>query len=118
MRMMRRSDSEIPSACSLDGNKLEDVRARGGGAFIARCPACAALGGDRKGEHLIIFPDGKYGCVVTDADPLHRREIHRLAGAGKHSPQTPIQPKKIPIRLVNSDWNGARQLASRLQPHR
>ena len=45
---------------SLDTAKLEKVRELAGGIVQARCPACAEGGGDRKGEHLRIYPDGRY----------------------------------------------------------
>lgn len=65
---------------SLDLNKLEKVRAVGNGAVQARCPACAEAGQDRKGEHLRIQPDGKFGCCVFPKDHLHRKRIFALAG--------------------------------------
>lgn len=46
----------------------------------ARCPACAETGNDFKGEHLIIFPNGKYGCAVYPKDAEHRKSIFRLVG--------------------------------------
>jgi hypothetical protein len=67
---------------SLDLTKLENVRTHGG-KTIARCPACAEQGMDESGEHLIIQPDGRFGCVVhpgPDGKP-HRQRIAKLAGA-------------------------------------
>lgn len=69
---------------SLDLSKLENARERGG-KIIARCPACAALGHDEKGEHLAIMPDGRFGCVVYPgaSGKDHRKEIFALAGEPK-----------------------------------
>jgi hypothetical protein len=71
---------------SLIRSKLENVVERADGSFNARCPACAARGGDSKGNHLIVFPDGKFGCVVfqgSDAETReHRALVTRLAGDG------------------------------------
>jgi len=65
----------------LDLSKLENVRHHGT-TIIARCPACAETGNDRKGEHLFIEESGKFGCVVfsgTDGHK-HRQRIFELAG--------------------------------------
>lgn len=34
------------------------------GKITARCPACAEEGHDNKGNHLCIFADGKFACVL------------------------------------------------------
>ncbi len=68
---------------SLDVAKLEKVRELAGGIVQARCPACAEGGGDRKGEHLRIYPDGRYGCCVHPKDGEHRKRIFALAGVRK-----------------------------------
>jgi hypothetical protein len=65
---------------SLDLNKLERLVELGGGAKQARCPACAESGQDRKGEHLKIYSDGKFGCCVFPKDHEHRKRIFALAG--------------------------------------
>lgn len=65
---------------SIDLSKLQHVRRLADGSIRARCPACAADGHDRKGEHLFIRLDGKFGCCVHPGDPIHRRTIWELAG--------------------------------------
>jgi hypothetical protein len=65
---------------SLDPNKLEKLRALADGSQQARCPACAEGGHDRSGEHLRIYPDGRFGCCVFPKDREHRRRIFALAG--------------------------------------
>jgi len=65
---------------SLDVAKLEKVRELAGGIVQARCPACAEGGNDRSGEHLRIYPDGKFGCCVHPKDGEHRKRIWALAG--------------------------------------
>ena len=60
---------------SLDTAKLEKVRELAGGIVQARCPACAEGGGDRKGEHLRVYPDGRFGCCVHPKDGQHRKRI-------------------------------------------
>lgn len=65
----------------IDLSKLENVKHHGS-KVIARCPACAEAGNDRKGEHLFIEPSGRFGCVVfPGADGhKHRQRIFELAG--------------------------------------
>jgi hypothetical protein len=68
---------------SLDVAKLEKVRELAGGIVQARCPACAEGGADKTGEHLRIYPDGKFGCCVHPKDGEHRKRIWALAGVRK-----------------------------------
>ena len=76
---------------SLDLTRLENVHEEGR-KTIARCPACAERGMDETGEHLIIQPDGRFGCVVHPgaAGKPHRQRIAKLVGharcAGDQSP--------------------------------
>ena len=65
----------------LDLSKLEKVRHRGSNT-IARCPACAEAGGDRKGEHLLITNADQFGCVLFpgQSGQQHRQRIFELAG--------------------------------------
>src|SRR5579883_2152296 len=81
---------------SLDISKLENVRSAGG-KTIARCPACGEKGKDRKGEHLAIFPDGKFWCISDDS-PAHRSRIFRLVGVSEAGERAERGPVPIPIR--------------------
>src|SRR4051794_32841727 len=72
---------------ALDPSKLQNVK-KSGGKTTARCPACAATGGDSKGEHLVMFPDGKFACVVNPKDNVHRKEIFALVGLASDGPTT------------------------------
>ena len=47
---------------------------------IAQCPACAETGGDSKGVHLVVYPDGRFGCTANPKDKSHRRRIAELVG--------------------------------------
>jgi len=66
----------------LDLAKLENV-VNHGKKTTARCPACAENGMDRKGDHLCIQSDGRFGCVMHQGESGrdHRRRIFALAGA-------------------------------------
>lgn len=50
------------------------------GKIEAQCPACAAAGADSTGNHLVVYPDGKYGCVANPDDDAHRKFIFKLVG--------------------------------------
>ena len=74
---------------SLDVQKLAVSRRLEDGTVVARCPACAAVGQDRAGEHLVVYPDGRFGCVVHPGEGgcLHRKAI--WAAVGKRKPRAP-----------------------------
>ena len=82
---------------SLNLAKLEKVRHLGNGAVEARCPACAEGGHDRKGEHLLIKPDGRFGCCANPKDSDHRKRIFALAGDS--SPRS-IKVKVAGVRVA------------------
>lgn len=77
--------------------QLEQVRRGAGGKITARCPACAATGKDRSGQHLVVFQDGRFGCAANPGDGDHRKEIYRLCGE-----RGVFTPRAIPIRLKKS----------------
>src|SRR6266571_1533940 len=77
---------------SLDRTKLRKLRELGNGSCRAQCPACAEAGQDRRGEHLRISQEGKFGCCVFPGDREHRRRIFALAG--DHG------PKAIKVRVA------------------
>lgn len=91
---------------SLDLEKLENVREREA-KTIARCPACAVTGHDKRGEHLILYPDGRFGCVANSGDAEHRRVIWKLAGGATDS--------KIPVRPVRTQFRF--KILGLLPPH-
>jgi hypothetical protein len=66
---------------SIDMSKLENVKNKGE-KIIARCPACAETGQDKKGDHLIINNDGKFACVMFQGSSgqKHRKRIFQLTG--------------------------------------
>lgn len=65
----------------LDKSRIEGLR-KAGGRWTGRCPACAQAGQDRSKQHLILFPDGKFACVVNPgpAGQYHRQQIFSLVG--------------------------------------
>lgn len=64
----------------LDLSKIEGLN-RGAEKSTGRCPACAENGRDQKMEHLVIYPDGRFGCVAHQGDKEHNRRIASLVGA-------------------------------------
>ncbi|MDP8217785.1 MAG: hypothetical protein P9M03_03555 [Candidatus Theseobacter exili] len=77
----------------LDFKKLENIKQKDG-KTIARCPACAALGRDKKGEHLYINDDGRFGCIAYQGSTgaLHRSRIYQLLANGFN--KTIVRPAK------------------------
>lgn len=69
---------------SLDVARLQNARELAGGIVQARCPACAEDSHDRRGEHLRIYPDGRFGCCVHPKDKEHRKRIFALVGCKLH----------------------------------
>lgn len=72
----------------LDATKLVGVQ-RYHGKITAQCPVCQ----ENSRSHLVIFPDGKFGCVVN-SDPSHRKEIWRLIGTD--APGTTSDEERMP----------------------
>jgi hypothetical protein len=54
-------------------------------------------GQDEKGEHLRIYPDGRFGCCVFAGDREHRKRIFVLAGV--HVRQT-IRVRIAPPKMT------------------
>lgn len=80
----------------LNRSLLKKIKHRGK-KVTAQCPACAEASHDKKGEHLVIFPDGRFGCVAHPGDRTHRRRIAQLIGekTGARRPwklRLPAQP--------------------------
>ena len=91
---------------SLDRTKLQKVRDLANGGLQAQCPACAEVGQDRKGEHLRISPEGKFGCCVFPGDRKHRSRIFALAGEDF----AVGQPKAIRVRVASAKAGASVQL--------
>lgn len=90
---------------AIDLSKLENVKQHGS-KVIARCPACAENGSDRKGEHLFIEQSGKFGCVVFSGAEghKHRQRIFELVGI-----KTSV-PSGFKIRKPSSSLSGNQPL--------
>ena len=63
----------------IDISKLENCQKKHN-KIIARCPACAEMGQDKKGNHLFISEDGRFWCVVYQGlyGRDHRKRIFQL----------------------------------------
>ena len=93
----------------LDPSRLENVRERGN-RITARCPACAAIEEDRKGDNLVIFENGNFACAKRQRDRDHSIEILKLAGAKSDwRPDTPPPLRRTrsaprPEEKAKADW--------------
>jgi hypothetical protein len=89
----------------LDLQKLENVVELGDDGMRARCPACGEGGGDRKGEHLRIYPDGRFGCCVAAGDREHRKRIFALAGKrDRNAIELHITPVRSSEPILSGIW--------------
>jgi hypothetical protein len=79
----------------IDVTKLTNT-VRKDGKTVARCPACAAQGGDATGNNLVVFADGKFGCVAFPKDKGHNRLIFQLVGVPNAEPEI----YRVPVRRV------------------
>lgn len=88
----------------LDLSRLAMVKHRGG-KLVAQCPACAAQGADRSGEHFVAFDDGRgpFGCVAHAGNVQHRREIAAALGTRDDYKLAPLPiraPRPTPSRKL------------------
>jgi hypothetical protein len=74
-----------PASPSLYLDRLEKVR-RYPGKIIARCPACGEDGKDRTGNHLVLFDNGAFSCVIDEG---HTQRIRELVGVRR--PLAPVE---------------------------
>ncbi len=79
---------------SLDLSKLVGAK-RLHGKITAQCPVCQ----ESSQSHLVVFPDGKFGCVVNSS-PEHRSAIWRAIGTDADSAPAAIPEPKIEISKV------------------
>jgi len=92
----------------LDISRLEKVRQHGPNT-IARCPACAEAGNDRKGEHLFINAKGQFGCVLNPGPEgsTHRKRIFELVGInGNDFEVRPAPPSATGVSVIQKDVLG------------
>ena len=64
---------------SLDRTKLENI-VELDGKITARCPTCQEDGHDNTGNHLVVYDNESFGCVVHPGCSEHRRRIYGLVG--------------------------------------
>ncbi len=62
----------------LDISRLEKVKRNPDQSITCRCPACAAEGGDKTGNHLRIWLTGAFNCVTHGQDKVHNKAIRAL----------------------------------------
>lgn len=109
-----------PTGPSLDLALLEKLRHHPSGKIEARCPACAETGGDRTGNHLAIFPDGRFACAAHGGDSEHRKRIMELVGIRGDYPPDPDQRRQWRERSAAEQRRKleSRRLADAARTHR
>ena len=67
------------------------------GKVEAQCPACVEAGADSTGNHLVVYPNGKYGCVANPGDDEHSKIIFKLAGQREGAVSHQLAIRKLEI---------------------
>ncbi len=70
--------------------------------WVGRCPACAEGGADTTGNHLRVWGDGRFACVVNPGKEgaQHRKRIFALIGVkeGRNNSRfAKLPPPKVVI---------------------
>lgn len=98
------NDSKTRVPCVPHGNpglqlQLVGNLRRQPSGHVGRCPACAEVGQDKGGNHLVIWPDGKFACVCHPGyqGREHRKRIFFLIGnkQQKRSFNVAVQPSLL-----------------------
>ena len=98
---------------SLNLSILENVKTANG-KTTARCPACKEEGYDKDGEHLVIYPDGRYGCAVNPGDKVHTKRIYELVGAkNEPSAQHPGRKSGMVYSTIEAATSAARRFVEK-----
>ena len=91
---------------ALDVSKLKMVKRRGD-KIIAQCPVCFEAGGDKRGNHLVVYENGagKFGCIAFPGDHEHRRQIFELVGLCDEAvPVSTLPAASMPEAVKPVDW--------------
>jgi hypothetical protein len=78
----------------IDVSRIEKGR-RCDDGWVGRCPACAEARLDKTGNHLRVWQDGSYACVVNPGKDgtQHRRRIWSLLGGKIDRSNLPSVPR-------------------------
>ncbi|HEY3899576.1 MAG TPA: hypothetical protein VGM54_13230 [Chthoniobacter sp.] len=77
----------------INQSKLKNVVQKDG-KIEAQCPACQQAGADSKGNHLVVYPDGEFGCVANPGDKEHNKQILKLVGDKSYGPPPQLQIRR------------------------
>lgn len=65
-----------------DLSKLQNIKHLPGG-IQAACPVCRLAGADKDGNHLSIWNNGVYSCIVHAGDKDHSKQIYKYLYIGE-----------------------------------
>lgn len=99
----------------LDLNKLQNVHVTSDG-WVSACPLCRQNGADSKGNHLRIWKNGAFSCVVAPGDKTHNHGIILLAGDGAVDGEVYVQDDSVPQIELPRTWDSS-VLARLIQEH-
>ncbi len=93
----------MASLQQLLSGRLERFTRNGDGSFQARCPACAAQGRDKTGEHLRVWANGAFHCIVGSDEGDGASEHNRAIRAFLHDGLDPTSLAVLEVVVVDPD---------------
>jgi hypothetical protein len=106
------------TTAQIDITRLDKLR-RHGHKITARCPACAAEGGDKAGAHFFQNTEtGQFGCAKFPGDSEHRREIFRIVGiCGERDPAEEREWRRGRVKMA-AEQHARRKVSHALRAKR
>ena len=88
----------------IDLDKLEGKIRQSDSSFVAMCPACAEQGRNTKSKnHLRVWPDLRFNCVVSTGDRQHNARILQLVGTESTDDKlAPLIQEEIKPEIIES----------------
>src|SRR6187551_3868451 len=83
----------------INRSLLTNVKELPKGKTVAECPACAETGHDKTGDHLVVYANGRFGCVANPGDRAHRQRVAQLVGVtGPVIRPWTLKPKEVLVQ--------------------
>lgn len=94
---------------TLNPKLIQNAKTGDDGKIVGGCPACSEKGHDGKKNHLVVYPDGGFGCIAQKGNKDHNRRILELIGTtikvdASPYPRIEIIPCVVPKRRVLGEF--------------